>query len=154
MALYFLDASALVKRYVAENGTVFVTRVTNSGVPRKPWMATIGAVEVMAALYRRVNTGSLTSASARQAEQVFRSDLYHLFDSIDMKPSILARAMSLAKLHILRAYDAVQLATAMELQINCRSLNLSPPILISADQALNQAALAEGLLVDEPNRYP
>jgi hypothetical protein len=31
---------------------------------------------------------------------------------------------------------------------------MSPPKLISADLKLNQAALAEGLLVDDPNHYP
>jgi predicted nucleic acid-binding protein len=154
MPLYFLDASALVKRYVSERGTAFVTAVTNPNAIGKAWMATIGSVELIAALYRRVNTGSLAPSSAWQAEHAFRGDLNRLFDSVDLSPSILARAMGVAKLHGLRAYDAVQLATAIELHVTRRTMNLSPPILISADHALNQAALAEGLLVDDPNRYP
>jgi predicted nucleic acid-binding protein len=154
MAVYFLDASALVKRYVAETGSAFVARMTDPALHGRTWMATIGAVELVSALYGRVNTGSISVASARQAEQLFRSDLYHHFASIDLSPSILSRAMGLARLHVLRAYDAIQLAAVMELRFNCRVLNLLPPTLISADQKLNQAALAEGLLVDDPNGYP
>ena len=65
-----------------------------------------------------------------------------------------ASAVGLAKLHLLRAYDSVQLATALELQIARRNMNVPLPIFLSADQNLNQAALAEGLLVDDPNRHP
>ena len=154
MALYYLDASALVKRYVAEAGSPFVTRLTDPSASNEVWIASIGTVELMAALYRRVNTGMLTPSSAWSAEQAFRGDLHRIFDSIDLNPSILARGMGLAKLHLLRAYDAVQLATAIELQIQRRNLNLALPIFLCADQALNQGALAEGLLVDDPNRYP
>lgn len=154
MTLYYLDASALVKRYVAETGSAFVTRLTSSSESNEIWLATIGCVELVAALYRRVNTGALTSSSAWNAEQAFRGDWQQVFQPIDLNASILARAMGLAKLHLLRAYDAVQLATAVDLQVNRRALNLSWPIFVSADQRLNQAALAEGLLVDDPNRYP
>jgi uncharacterized protein len=62
--------------------------------------------------------------------------------------------MAFAKLHPLRAYDAIQLATAADLHARRRNVNLSRLTFLSADQPLNQAALAEGLLVDDPNRYP
>lgn len=154
MALHYLDASALVKRYVAEAGSAFVTRVSDPAGSNETYLATLGCVEVVSALYRRVNTGTLMFAAARHAEQVFRGELRSFLQPIDLNPSILARAMGFAKLHVLRAYDSVQLATAVELQVRRRALNLSLPIFLSADQRLNQAALAEGLLVDDPNRYP
>jgi predicted nucleic acid-binding protein len=154
MTLYYLDASALVKRYVAEPGSAFVTRLTSPSASNEVWLATIGCVELVAALYRCVNTGALSSSSAWNAEQAFRGDLQQMFQPIDLTSSILARAMGLAKLHYLRAYDAVQLATVADLQNDRRALNLSWPIFLSADQRLNQAALADGILVDDPNRYP
>ena len=154
MALYYLDASALVKRYVAETGSVFVTGVTNPSASNEIFLATIGCVELVSALYRRVNASTLPYAAARYSEQAFRGDLRGFLQPIDLNPSILARAMGFANLHLLRAYDAVQLATAIELRVRRRSLNLSLPIFLSADQRLNQAALAEGLLGDDPNRYP
>jgi uncharacterized protein len=49
----------------------------------------------------------------------------------------------------LRGYDAVQLAAALEIHSQAPSLTL-----ISADTGPNAAAMAEGLLVDDPNRHP
>ena len=62
--------------------------------------------------------------------------------------------MALAKMHGVRGYDTVHLATAMEYQRRRRVLNLRPLAFLLSDHSLNQAALAEGLLVDDPNRYP
>jgi len=55
---------------------------------------------------------------------------------------------------ILRAYDAVQLAAALEVKRIYQTGGLGPVILVSADQELNAAAVAEGLLVDDPNSHP
>ena len=67
---------------------------------------------------------------------------------VQIPPSILARAMGFAKLHLLRAYDAVQLATAVELHGRRRSLNLSLPTFLSADQRLIQGHRRPRLDVD------
>jgi len=53
----------------------------------------------------------------------------------------------------LRGYDAVQLAAALEINRRRTALGLSLSALISADQALNEAGLAEGLSVDDPNLH-
>ena len=58
-------------------------------------------------------------------------------------------ASRLADSHVLRAYDAVQLAAALDVH------RLDPSLtLLSADVELNAAALAEGLAVDDPNSHP
>ncbi len=54
----------------------------------------------------------------------------------------------------LRAYDAVQLAAALEIRRQHQDAGFAPVTLISADQALNDAALAEGLTVDDPRSHP
>jgi uncharacterized protein len=61
--------------------------------------------------------------------------------------------MRLANTHALRAYDAVQLATALEINHKEQDAGFAPVTLISADHALNVAALAEGLSVDDPNLH-
>ena len=93
MALFYLDASALVKRYVSEKGSTFVTQTTDPLGPNESLLASIGCVELVAALYRRVSTGSLMLANARLAEQAFRADLSRFLQPIDLNPSILGRAM-------------------------------------------------------------
>jgi len=151
---YYLDTSALVKRYVAEAGSSLVTSLTGPTSGNDICIATIGWVEIVAALYRRVRTGALPLADATRAENAFRQDLRHLFISWEPTPTILASAMALAKRHALRAYDSIQLATAIEIQTRLKFINLPGLRFLSADQHLNQATLAEGLLVDDPNRYP
>ena len=53
-----------------------------------------------------------------------------------------------------RAYDAVQLAVALEVNRFHQAGGAAPVTLVSADQALNDAALAEGLAVDDPRSHP
>jgi predicted nucleic acid-binding protein len=62
---------------------------------------------------------------------------------------LLQKATQLADFHALRAYDAVQLAAALEVRAIVPSLTL-----ISGDGDLNNAATAEGLLVDDLNTHP
>jgi hypothetical protein len=62
--------------------------------------------------------------------------------------------MALAEQYALRGYDAVQLAAAVETQAYNLSVGLPVLTLISADAALNTAATAEGLAVDDPNNHP
>jgi hypothetical protein len=62
--------------------------------------------------------------------------------------------MLAARKHRLRAYDAVQLAVALDVHRLQQTAGLGTVTLISADQALNDAATAEGMTVDDPNRHP
>ena len=54
----------------------------------------------------------------------------------------------------IRAYDAVQFAAALEINQKEQDAGFAPVTLISADQALNDAATAEGLTVDDPRSHP
>ncbi len=62
--------------------------------------------------------------------------------------------MRLANSHTLRAYDAVQLAAALEILRQRHEAGWVPVTLISADHALNTAAMAVGVAVDDPNSHP
>ena len=62
--------------------------------------------------------------------------------------------MLLARKHGLRAYDAVQLAAALDVSRLYQPPGANPITLVSADQELNAAATAEGLAVDDPNAHP
>ena len=61
--------------------------------------------------------------------------------------------MLLAQRHGLRGYDAVQLASAMEVSALAQQFQ-SPFILVAADKELNAAAAAEGVQVENPNLHP
>ena len=84
----------------------------------------------------------------------FRHDAAHQYTILEVTPALLADAERPAEIHGLRAYDAVQLAAAADLHRERLANGLSRPTLISADQDLNAAAIAEGLDVDDPTTNP
>jgi uncharacterized protein len=83
----------------------------------------------------------------------FRSDFAVFFTVLEISALLISEAMSLAERYDLRGYDAVQLAAALEVHRRGTALGLSLAALVSADEALNEAALAETLSVDDPNRH-
>jgi predicted nucleic acid-binding protein len=62
--------------------------------------------------------------------------------------------MRLAEAHGLRAYDAVQLAAALELNHRWLAFGQGGITLVSADQELNAAAAVEGLPIEDPTLHP
>ena len=153
MASYYLDASALAKRYLAETGSGWVRGITNTGAGNTCWISTLTGVEVLGALYRGTRTGVISRAQAAQMEVQFRHDLATLFQAIAPIQAIINDAMRLVSSHPLRAYDAVQLATALYLRSQSAASGALPTF-VAADQDLIRAATAEGLSADDPNLHP
>jgi predicted nucleic acid-binding protein len=104
-------------------------------------------------LARRRREGSLLAADVARAQAGLRKDMASLLEVIEITSALLERAAVVADLRELRAYDAVQLAAALEVQQRTTSLGLPPVTLVSADSDLNAAARAEGLTVDDPNQH-
>ncbi len=84
----------------------------------------------------------------------FRRRVAQRYIVVELSPAFFDDAAHLARANGLRGYDAVQLAAATTLNRQRLARNLSTVTLVSADAELNRAALAEGLLVEDPNRYP
>ena len=154
MAHYYFDSSALVKRYVVETGTGWVTTQCTSEAGHAINLVRITAAEMIAAFFRRVQTGSLTTADAQSAATQFRREFRGRYEVIEVTESVVDTAMRLAETYALRGYDAVQLAAALELQSVRAALGLPTLIFVSADQRLNAVAATEGLPVEDPNNYP
>ena len=62
--------------------------------------------------------------------------------------------MTVAEIHALRGYDAVQLAAALHTQGRRQARQLPALSLIAADKDLLTAGIAEGLATDDPNTHP
>lgn len=153
MGAYFLDSSAVVKRYMAETGSDWVDGLTGPSAGNHIHIANITAVEVTSAVIRRVRSGSIDAADAADILGDFRHDLAHDYRSVEILPPIIHQAVMLVEKHGLRGYDAVQLAAA--LHVHLVSLPLAVPlVLVSADAELNAAARAEGMVVEDPNMHP
>jgi predicted nucleic acid-binding protein len=152
VACFFLDSSALVKRYVAEIGSAWVRGLTARGTGHDLFLARITGVEVLSALVRHVPP--LPPTDLAYALAAFRHDLQNRFRLVAASQQVLNRAMRLALRHRLRGYDAVQLAAALEASRRASALGLPVPTVVSADANLNAAAGSEGFVVDNPNLHP
>jgi uncharacterized protein len=108
--IVYLDASALVKRYVAERGSEDMARliVAADGVGT----SLISRAETSAALAKAVRVGALSRADGTVALQVFRSEWSQLI-RVQATEVVLTRADRLAWELGLRGYDAVHLASAL-----------------------------------------
>jgi predicted nucleic acid-binding protein len=152
---YFVDSSALVKRYVRETGTAWVRRLTRRNPSTVIYIARLTAVEVTCAVARRrKGTPPLTPPRASSILRRFRQHLAARYTVIEVTPVLLDDAMRLGNAHALRAYDAVQLAVALEVNRSHQADGFDPVTLVSADRDLNAAATAEGLPVEDPNLHP
>ena len=154
MAAYVLDTSAVVKRYIQETGTSWVRGIADPAAFNLIYLARITDVEVTSAVVRRQRGGNLSISDAAATLQQFRQDLTRGYRLIEVTPALLATARSLAERHGLRAYDAVQLAAAVELNAQWITAGTGTITLVSADQELNAAALAEAVPVEDPNLHP
>lgn len=154
MPAYFLDSSAVVKRYVREVGTVWTIRLFRQTPPNAFYVARITSAEVVSAFARRLRGKSLTARQTDKAPARFRRDFQRRFFKIDADATLIEKATDLADKHALRGYDAIQLAAALTANNARIAISTSALIFVCADDALRNAAQAEGLLVDNPNLHP
>jgi predicted nucleic acid-binding protein len=154
MPNFYLDSSALAKKYIVELGTARVLDLFRRGTGNSIYVAQITGVEVISAISRRLRGASLSPDVAQKAVRRLRRDLSDRLLTIRISDKIIADAMRLSETHGLRAYDAVQLATANELENRTSLGAVSSIVFVSADERLNQVASATGLIVQDPNAIP
>jgi predicted nucleic acid-binding protein len=154
VAAYFFDSSALVKRYAREAGTAWVFSLVRPSAANHLYLARITGVEIVSALTRRERAGLLNGTSVAKALARFEREFINRYTAVEVSPKLVAVAMRLARSHGLRGYDAVQLAAALTANEERLAAGGHALMLISADDALNTAAVAEGLAVDNPNNHP
>jgi predicted nucleic acid-binding protein len=151
MMFFFLDGSALAKRYVAEPGTPLLDSLLDNVSPQRLIVLNIGFAEVVSVLVRRKNAGILSSATFAQA-------LIHLGQEIIHAPTLrkleATNALAIAALtHIqnysINATDAIVLHAALGLAHHFRTGG-DDLVLVASDQRLLRAAQAEGLATFNP----
>ena len=146
MAAYHFDSSALAKRHVNEVGTARVRGLTRRRSGHQLFLVRITVVEVTDAVARRRRRRTLTPPQAASILSRFRRHLAGRYATLEVTPDLPTDAAKLANTHELRAYDAVQLAAAILLD----RLAGGGIVFVSADRELNDAAKAEGLIVEDP----
>jgi predicted nucleic acid-binding protein len=115
-------------------------------------IAAISGAEVVAAVARRGQGGSLSTATASRLIADFRQDFASEFQVVEVLSPIIDSAMRLAERYALRGYDSVQLAAALGFNAIARATGGAIGF-VSADLELNTAATAEGLAVENPDDH-
>jgi len=155
MAIYFFDASALVKYYVTEPGSAWVRCLIDEQNPQTGWwthiisVAEISRVEVAAGLALIERVGRIHKEQRDREYRRFISQFIHRYTVIPVTTSDLEYAADLTQQHPLKAYDAVQLAVALRYGRFLAAFDL-PLVFVSGDATLLAAAQAEGLSTDNP----
>ena len=154
MPSYFFDSSGLVKRYAIETGSKWVFGILRPSAGNTIFVARITGAETVAALERKRKGNRLTVAQTSKAINRFQRHFTLRYQKITITDNIISSAMNYADKYELRGYDAVQPAAAIEIEKELKTVGASGLIFVSADNDLNVAAFATGLLVENPNNYP
>ena len=136
--ILYVDASALVKRYVTERGSEAVTALMEEAAVFATSIVT--RAEVGAALAGAVRRGVLDEPDGRRARLLFGQE-WRDIARVPVTERLVALADALAWEHGLRGYDAVQLASAA----NWQDMVGSDVVLATFDKQLWHAAPKTGL---------
>jgi hypothetical protein len=150
MAEYYADSSMLVKHHVQESGTPWVKSVFASNVITT---AEISIVEVYSALNRRLREGSIQSQDYTQIITDFSALCSLTYRLVQLSTPIIERTRFLLEHYPLRAYDAVQLASALIINDIFLTEQLPALTFLSADHRLLAAAQQEGIPTDDPGLH-
>jgi len=153
-SIAYFDTSALLKQYVTETGSNWVRAHLASATAPAVFTSQLTAVEATCAFARRLRDGTLLPADHATAVQAFDYDIACRYTLLDVIPMTIGAARRLANQHPLRAYDAVQLATAWLLNQDLVYSGKAVLTFICADDRLLAVAQAEGLRTDNPNHHP
>lgn len=139
----FLDSSALAKQYLAEQGSQYVAQYfTAPATSVRIFVSALTYVEVIAAISRRA------PALPVSVIEDFDADYRRGMQKIPLDRLIIEHAALLARTRRLRAADAIQLASVMRI-----AQRIPSTLLVTADLEMIIAAQAEGIQVENPDRY-
>ncbi len=134
----YLDASALVKRYVREAGSREVVSLFGRAVVLGSSLVT--RAEVAAAIARASRLRMLARAEAEAAFDEFHSH-WPSFVRLRVDEATVSEAEALARQHALTGIDSIHLATALTWQ----SALGEQVVVVTFDNSLRAGALATGL---------
>jgi predicted nucleic acid-binding protein len=153
MTAYYLDASALVKYYLLEAGSRWISDLLDYSLFDRFFSIELITVEVMSALSRAQREKRIGLNLREKLSNRVWADARTKPEVIGVRSSIVDRAAQLSLMVPLRAYDAMHLSAALELGLKLTAAGLPAPIFVSADANLLAAARAEGLMAENPNEH-
>jgi predicted nucleic acid-binding protein len=149
--IYFLDTSALAKRYLTEKGSLRVRRLLEAKADVF-YQTFLTPVELASALYRRLRERDITSEELAVMLRAYVTHSHEDYLLVPYSETLMERAITLLAHYALRALDAVQLASALDLRDRLPGDEL-PLAFLSSDERLVEAARREHLRARNPERW-
>src|SRR6266550_1724751 len=141
MPVWFFDSSALVKCYIAETGSLWTRSIIDDD-DSVVYVASLARVETISALTRRLRRSDISQVEFDVACKESQLDMATQYEVVGLTERMIEEASELAQRHGLRAYDAVQLAVALNTNRIVLQVESTPLTFVSADLELNLAAAA------------
>ena len=116
-------------------------------------IADITRAEVTSAFARRTREGIITLDERDALMQTCQAHCTTQYRIVPTQPLSIDLATELLQRHPLRAYDAVQLASASLVNQSLIAHGLSPLIFVTADDRLIAAAGGEAITAENPNLH-
>ena len=113
MTLFYVDASAWVKRYFQEAGSEWINRQFEHGVPMGA--STLGLIEVTATCARKRTASAIDAGDFQRIVSDLLDDWEGLFQ-VNLTPEVVEQSLQVARICALRGADCAQLASAIVLK--------------------------------------
>lgn len=116
--LFYLDTSAMLKRYKTEDGTQALVKLFDylQNTKRRAFISRFTILEVVSGLRRLLNTKELSSTEFNRTMALFfDQDLRDLLTPYPLTEILLNEATEKVRAYGIRAGDAIQLVTALTL---------------------------------------
>jgi uncharacterized protein len=150
LSVFFLDTSALAKRYMSELGSSWVRSWILPKMGNTIIVSRLATVEMISLMIRKQREGVVSAGDFRRNRNNFFLHLRNQYEIIEFEPKVLVTARALLVQHPLRTLDAIHLASALQAQ---KTFDIKLKF-ICADTRLLAIAAAEGLPTDDPNAHP
>lgn len=150
MAVYYLETSALIKRYRSEKGSGVIDEVFDGRSDDDVLTTSYSTVlEVPSVATRLMRARIIRPESYRHLVAGFIGDVRETMVLQPVSEVALSEAIELIMGNGLREPDAIHLATALGIRVSLLDV---PLVFVGSHQRLTAAAEASGLLVLDPER--
>ena len=152
MYYFYLDASALVKRYTEEIGSDKVDFLFQNVPLNRLMCLAIGVAEVFSICVRKRNDGRITRHHFEQAVGYLDFEVINTesdFETVPAQNTLIWESIRLMDSHSINSVDAILLCSALNIAANLHN-EQNELVLIASDQRLLRAAQTEGLFCFNP----
>lgn len=148
---FFLDASALGKRYVVEIGTPLVNHLFDTVSRTRMLALLLGVGEIVSILVRRRNSGQISETAFQQAMTEFRVEVIDEpdFSLQSVTDDWVLASLRLIEQHALNATDAFILQCALQVADTLRRVG-DDLVMVTSDLRLVHAAQRTELIAWNP----